>query len=124
MSIALPQSRLAYAVTALALITAVVFETRQQDTGLWQAFAFGFGPDLALFLGVGAGLDRGQIHPRAVPAYNLVHMYYLPVALAIAAAVGLVPLGYFVGALAWAFHISLDRTVGYRLRSLDGRQRA
>ena len=125
MSVALfPARRFAYALAAAALLTAVVLETRSQGTGLWQAFAFGFGPDLALFLGIGAGLERGQLHPRAVSTYNLVHLYYLPVALAIAAAVGLVPLGFLVGALAWAFHISLDRTVGYRLRARDGRQRA
>ena len=33
------------------------------------------------------------------------------------------PTGYLVGALAWAFHISLDRTVGYGKRTRDGFQR-
>ena len=32
-------------------------------------------------------------------------------------------LGYLVGALAWAFHISLDRALGYGLRTRDGFQR-
>ena len=34
------------------------------------------------------------------------------------------PAGYLVGALAWAFHISLDRAVGYGMRTRDGFQRS
>ena len=36
----------------------------------------------------------------------------------------MIRLGYLVGALAWAFHVSLDRAVGYGLRTRDGFQRA
>jgi hypothetical protein len=35
-----------------------------------------------------------------------------------------VPLGFFVGGLAWCFHISLDRAIGYDLRTPDGFQRS
>jgi uncharacterized protein YqfA (UPF0365 family) len=52
------------------------------------------------------------------------HRYWLPLALALAASFDLVPLGFFVGALAWALHISIDRSVGYGLRTRDGFQRA
>ena len=31
--------------------------------------------------------------------------------------------GYVIGALAWAFHVALDRTVGYGLRTSDGFRR-
>jgi hypothetical protein len=63
------------------------------------------------------------LHPRAVILYNLLHRYWLPLALAVLGTFGLVTLGYFIGALVWAFHISLDRSVGYGLRTPDGFQR-
>lgn len=42
-------------------------------TGRPQFFAFGAAPDLALLLGAGSGLARGQLHPRAVGIYNALH---------------------------------------------------
>jgi hypothetical protein len=116
--------RIAYAGLAAALLAAAVLEAVAQGTGYWQLAAFALGPDLALVYGVGAGLERGQLHPRAVWLYNLLHRFWLPAALAVVAAAGLVPVGYLVGALAWGFHIALDRAVGYRLRTSDGFQRA
>ena len=49
--------------------------------------------------------------------YNALHRYWGPAALALLSIV--LPAGYLVGALAWATHISLDRRVGYRLRTPD-----
>jgi hypothetical protein len=121
---ALHLRRFAYAALTALLLVAIVLETAKHSTGLWQVFAFGFGPDLALLYGAGATLERGQLHPRAVRVYNLLHRYWLPLGLAVLASLDLVPLGFFVGALAWAFHISLDRTLGYGLRTRDGRQRS
>jgi hypothetical protein len=92
--------------------------------GGWQAAGFGLGPDLALVLGAGAGLARGQIHPRAVPAYNAVHRVWGPLALAAAVAVGAIPAVWLAGALAWGLHVAVDRTCGYGLRTRDGFQRA
>ena len=40
------------------------------------------------------------------------------------ALLGIVSTAYLVGALAWAFHVSLDRAVGYGLRTRDGFQRS
>jgi len=116
-------SRLAYGALAGLLLVAIVLEAVKYATGYWQIAAFGLGPDLALFYGAAANLERGQLHPRAVRLYNLVHRYRLPLALALAASFGLLPLGYFVGSLAWAFHVSLDRALGYGLRTRDGFQR-
>jgi hypothetical protein len=116
--------RLAYALLAAGLLAAIVFELASHGTGWWQLAAFGLGPDLALLLGAGAGLARGQLHPRAVRVYNLAHLYWGPLALAALASVGVLSLGFIVGALAWAFHVSLDRAVGYGLRTRDGFQRA
>jgi hypothetical protein len=121
---ALHPRRAAYAALALLLLAAIVLELVQRGTGGWQLAAFGFGPDLALVYGIGADLEKGRLHPRAVPIYNLLHRYPLPLALGIVAAFDLVPVGYLVGALAWAFHISLDRSLGYGLRTRDGFQRA
>ena len=116
--------RIAYAGLAAALLAVAVLEAVTQGAGYWQLAAFALGPDLALVYGAGAGLERGQLHPRAVWLYNLLHRFWLPAALAVVSATGLLPLGYLVGAFAWAFHVALDRAVGYRLRTRDGFQRA
>jgi hypothetical protein len=92
-------------------------------TGLWQFVVFGAVPDIALFLGVGSGLAKGQLHPRGVPLYNALHHPAGPLAFALVAA-ALLPAGYVVGALAWGLHIAVDRVAGYGLRTPDGFQRA
>ena len=118
-----PWRRLGYAVLASALIGLIVLVYARETVGWWPVVAFGIGPDLPLLLGVGRGLERGQLHPRAVPLYNLVHRFWGPVALAaIALAAGL-PAAWLVGALAWATHVAVDRAVGYTLRTRDGFQR-
>lgn len=117
-----PARRFAYGALAAALLAFAVLEVVKHATGFWQLAAFGLGPDLALLLGAGAGLARGQLDPRAVPVYNALHRLWGPLALLVVAASAL-PLGYFIGALAWAFHVALDRTLGYGLRTSDGFQR-
>jgi hypothetical protein len=82
---------------------------------------FGALPDVALFLGIGRGLQRGQLHPRAVGLYNALHRPWGPVALTAAAIVDPVLLA---GAAGWAVHIAIDRLAGYRLRTPDGFIRA
>jgi hypothetical protein len=116
-------TRPAYAALAAALLTAAVYVIADRGTGLWQFFAFGAAPDIALFVGIGTGLAKGQLHPRAVPLYNALHRFAGPAAFAILAAAFL-PAGYLVGALAWALHIAVDRVAGYGLRTPDGFQRS
>jgi hypothetical protein len=116
-------ARLAYITLAALLLVAILLEAIKHGTGYWQIAVFGFGPDLALLYGAAANLEKGQLHPRAVTLYNLLHRFWLPLALAVLGTFGLVPLGYFIGALVWAFHVSLDRSVGYGLRTRDGFQR-
>jgi hypothetical protein len=115
--------RFAYATLAALLLTTIVFEAFTHGTGYWQIAAFGFAPDLTLFYGASKGLARGQLHPRAVCAYNLMHRSWGPLVMFALAAFGLVGLGFLIGALAWAFHVALDRAIGYGLRTRDGFQR-
>jgi uncharacterized protein DUF4260 len=133
-TISTPTRRIAYAALAAALLTASIV-VMTHTGAVWQFFAFGAAPDLALFAGIGEysprgrdslagirpegetrGLAKGQLHPRAVPLYNGLHRFIGPLVLAF------VP-GFLLGALAWALHIAIDRTVGYGLRTPDGFQR-
>lgn len=115
--------RLAYATLAALLLTAIVLEAFGHGTGDWQIAVFGFAPDLALVYGASKNLAKRQLQPRAVSAYNLMHRFWGPLAMLVPAAFGLVGLGFLIGALAWAFHIALDRAIGYGLRTRDGFQR-
>lgn len=122
--VAKPAVRPAYVVLTASLILAIVFEVAKHRAGYWQLAAFGWGPDLALLLGVGTGLAKGQLAPRAVRLYNLVHRFWGPLALLAAAAFLPLSVAWFIAGLAWAFHVSLDRTLGYGLRTPDGFQRS
>jgi hypothetical protein len=113
-TISTPTKRAVYAALAAALLTAAIL-LMADGAPIWQFFVFGAAPDLALF--GGAGLAKGQLHPRAVPLYNALHRFAGPIVLAF------VP-GFQLGALAWALHIAIDRAVGYGLRTPDGFQRA
>jgi uncharacterized protein DUF4260 len=114
--------RLPYAVLAALFLAAALFETGRHGFS-WQLPVFAIAPDLALLLGGGPGLARGQLHPRAVPVYNAVHRFVLPLALLGAVPVFGLSNGWFVAGLAWAMHVSLDRSLGYGLRKRDGFQR-
>ena len=118
-----PYRRPAYGLVAVVLLGLVVLEYARETVGWWPPVVFGAGPDLALLLGMSSGLARGQLHPCAVPLYNLLHWFWGPLALAVVAvAAGLSP-AWLVGALAWALHVAIDRAVGYGLRTPDGFQR-
>jgi uncharacterized protein DUF4260 len=114
-------ARIAYAALTAVLVAALAVEVAATDTSWWIVVVFLLGPDIALLLGIGSGLEKGQLHPRAVPLYNALHRYWGPAALALASLV--LPEGWLAAALAWALHISVDRTVGYGLRTPDGFQR-
>jgi len=116
--------RLGYGLLAVALLGLVVLEYARHTVGWWPPVAFGAGPDLALLLGAGAGLARGQLHPRAVPLYNLLHRFWGPLALGVVAVAAGLSAAWVVGALAWALHVAIDRAAGYGLRTPDGFQRS
>jgi uncharacterized protein DUF4260 len=115
-------ARILYAVVTVALVAALALEMAATDTPWWLVVVFLLGPDIALFAGIGSGLKKGQLHPRAVPLYNALHRYWGPAALALASIV--LPDGWLAAALAWAVHVSVDRAVGYGLRTPEGFQRA
>ena len=114
----------AYAFLATILVAAITLELFAHDTGWWQLGVFGMGADLALLAGAGSGLAQGQLHPRAVPLYNALHRFAGPDVLFAAVVIGSLGPAWLIGALAWAFHIALDRALGYGLRTRDGFQRA
>jgi len=115
-------TRIAYAALTAALIVGLALEVATTETSWWLVIVFLLGPDIALFLGLGSGLEKGQLHPRAVPLYNALHRYWGPAALALASIV--LPEGWLAAALAWALHLSLDRAIGYGLRTREGFQRS
>jgi Domain of unknown function (DUF4260) len=121
---AAPATRRLLAGAAALVLAAAVVALVGHGTGWWQFFALGAAPALARLLGAGTGLAHGQLHPRAVPAYNLMHRVCGPVLLAAAVAAGVLGTAWLVGALAWGLHIAIDRAVGYGLRTPDGFQRS
>jgi hypothetical protein len=111
--------RTAYAALAAALLAAVAVGALD---GHWLPALIGaLAPDLALALGAGPQMAHGQLHPRAVGVYNALHRFHGP--LLVIAAGAIMGTGLLVGGLAWAFHVALDRSVGYGLRTPEGFQR-
>ncbi|MBV8257532.1 MAG: hypothetical protein JO073_06905 [Actinobacteria bacterium] len=71
--------RIAYAGLAAALLAACLTVSGPW----WAAVALGLAPDLPLLAGFAPGLRQGQLHPRAVPAYNAVHRFAGPAVLGV-----------------------------------------
>jgi Domain of unknown function (DUF4260) len=113
--------RLPYALVGVALVGLAIVVVARDDVGLWQLLVFAVFPDGTLFLGIGANLDRGQLHPRAVPPYNALHRFAGPVLLGAGGFWAGTP--WLVAALAWAAHVAFDRALGYGLRDRHGFQR-
>jgi hypothetical protein len=94
-----------------------------QHASWWQLVLFAIAPDLSFLAGMGGGLARGQLHPRAVPIYNAVHRYWAPVVLVVVTLVLHSP-EWLAAGLAWIAHISFDRSLGFGLRTREGFQRS
>jgi len=114
--------RAAYLVVGAGLTAFAFFEMIKYGGATWLALAFMLLPDLALVYGAASGLERGQLHPRAVRFYNTVHSLVGPVALLVAG-MWLPPLVFAAG-LVWAAHITLDRGLGFGQRTREGFQRS
>jgi hypothetical protein len=107
-----------YAVLALAFAGAAYVQRYQLGVLFWVLLV---GPDIGLVLAPALGPmpGRGRLPPRAVPVYNALHTYTVPVLLwigAFALAIAPWPL------LGWLIHISADRALGFGLRGPDGDQ--
>jgi hypothetical protein len=78
------------------------------------------GPDLSFLAAIGGPSNvDGNMPPRVVKPYNLVHHPLGPAALLVVGVVFRSPT--VVGAaLAWASHLLWDRGVGYGMRRADG----
>jgi hypothetical protein len=105
----------------------VVITRHGWDT--WQFWVFVIAPDVALVYGTAGGLEKGQLHPRAVGLYNLLHMPLWPLLMAGAVLVlaGTRVIGtarpWYLGALAWELHIAADWALGFGPRDPRGFQR-
>ena len=115
--------KLAYAAlgivaTALAITVVVTYHS-----SWWPLVVFAIAPDISFLFGMSSGLARGQLHPRAVAIYNSLHRYWVPVAL-IGVTFILQSPEYLAAGLAWAAHISFDRSLGFGLRTREGFQRS
>jgi Domain of unknown function (DUF4260) len=109
-----PVRRLAWA----ALFAGSLGAALAVDAGTWQLWVLLVAPDIALFAGIGRGLEKKQLHPRAVPLYNALHHPAGPVVLGLAS-IALGP-AWLVGALGWLAHIAIDRAAGYGPRDARG----
>lgn len=59
-------SRAAWAVTALALVAAVVYLAFEYDAG-WVAIGFGLMPDIGLLAGLSKEIEKGRLKPSSLP---------------------------------------------------------
>lgn len=117
------RSRVAWGGAAIALLAGTVLQVQDHGGG-WLALGFAFMPDLGLLAGMQRDLPKGQLAPRAVPLYNVLHRLPGPLALGALALSGILPQVWLGAALAWSLHIAIDRAVGYGLRGADGFQRS
>jgi Domain of unknown function (DUF4260) len=114
--------KLSYAALGFAAAGLAIGVVVTQHAAWWPLVVFAIAPDVSLLLGMSSGLERGQLHPRAVPIYNAVHRYWAPSVLVVITFLLHEPEWLSAG-LAWAAHISFDRSLGFGLRTREGFQR-
>lgn len=96
-----------------AALAAVIIALYARTGGSWLLFALLLlAPDLSM-LGYLAGTAWGSA------AYNIVHAWIIPLALAVFGYLSTGPLFVHLG-LIWLAHIAIDRTVGYGLKYPTG----
>lgn len=114
--------RLAYAALGFVAAGLGIATVVTQHASWWPLVVLAIAPDIALVVGASPGLERGRLHPRAVPLYNAVHRFWAPAFLVLVAAVLRQP-AWVAGGLAWISHIGFDRSLGFGLRTPQGFQR-
>ena len=115
-------SRLAYAALGIVAIAVAIASVAWMHASWSQIVVFAIAPDVTLLAGAAPGVQRGQLSPRAVPFYNAVHRFWIPVAMMVVAGL-LQQVAWFAGGLAWIAHIAVDRSLGFGLRTPEGFQR-
>jgi hypothetical protein len=119
-----PGQRLAWLALGVLCLAFAGFEVLKHGGGAFAlGIAFLIGPDLAMLIGANRRLAKGQLAPRAVPVYNLVHRVWGPLALLLACTFWIHSAALFTGGLAWLAHVAVDRAAGYGLRTPRGFQR-
>lgn len=121
-----PAARAAWGVLAAALLAATLFETVAHGGATVPLAVLGIvGPDLAFLAGAGRPHAPGQLPPRAVGPYNLVHRPWLPLAAMATSALLEQPAAaaLFTLGCAWLLHVAVDRVAGFGLRAADGYRR-
>ena len=107
-------------VPGLALAFLANAQASHLDAWLVSLLVFGIVPHLTVLAGLGQSHERGQLGPRAVPLFNLMHQPLLPALMLGLASAGFLSQFWLVGALAWLSHIATDRDMGDGLRRADG----
>src|SRR5438445_7598314 len=96
--------RVAYLALGLLAAGLGIFLITSRSASVLTMIVFAIAPDLPLLPGAAPGLARGQIHPRAVPLYNAVHRFWMPLALIAVALALLRSSSWVVAGLAWLAH--------------------
>jgi hypothetical protein len=107
-------------VPGLAIAVYASGQAQHHGLGIVPLLIFTIVPDLPRLLGLGRPHARGQLAPRAVPLFNLLHHPVPPLALLGLAAAGVLPPLWLVGPLAWLGHLVIGLGIGDRLRTDDG----
>lgn len=120
--------RLAWAVLGTLLLIWDVFEAVKHAGWVIPAAVLGAAlPELARLAGLGQAHGPGQLPPRAVPLYNLLHRPLIPFAIMLVFSfLGDSPddiAAPFTFGMSWLTTIALARALGYGLRTPDGRPR-
>ncbi len=113
--------RIVWSLAGAAATAAFVAAAAEAGTPWWAAALLWLAPDVALLAGMSREFADGRLAPRAVPLYNALHHLLGPALLGAAAVVGIVSP---VLALAWLSHVTVDRALGFGLRTKEGLQRA
>lgn len=95
-------------------------EAGQYNVGLAPLLIFGIVPHLTAALGIGQPHASGQMGPRAVPLFNVMHEPIVPLMVLGLAVASVLPPFWLVGALAWLSHIVADWGFDNGLRTADG----
>ena len=118
-----PGPRHLWLIPGLALGVLANVQAGGAHVGLLPVLAFGTAPHLAVLLGIGQPHAHGQMAPRAVRLFNLLHHPVPPLLLLGLAAAGILSPFWLVAALAWLGHIVIDEGFGKGLRTADGWRR-